>query len=92
MSDCKDADAIRGKLALFDWRGNISLAVQGVTLQAVRSGGCGTAAEGKVQVMMRRSIVRRVQSRCGNLRAFRWWCHVARGFGGFGARSGGAWH
>ncbi len=51
MSDCTDAEAIRGKLALFDWRGNISLAVQGVSAEAVEAAVAGTEAEGKVQVI-----------------------------------------
>ena len=51
LSDCADAEAIRGKLALFDWRGNITLAVQGAEADTVEAAVKGTKAEGKVQVI-----------------------------------------
>ena len=50
LSDCSDAEAVRGKLALFDWRGNISLSVQGVSAELVAEATKGTDAEGKVEV------------------------------------------
>ena len=62
LSDCGDAEAIRGKLALFDWRGNITLAVQGVDAQAVEAAVVGTEAEGKVQVISAPLTLADVQS------------------------------
>ena len=70
MSDCKDADAIRGKLSVFDWRGNITLAVQGIDAEAVEAAVAGTEAEGKVQVIGAPVALSEVQSAAAICEAF----------------------